>query len=336
MSNVILITGAAGWLGGLLAHALKEDPKTPNLQLILADIVEPKAPDGVKSITFKADLTDSGQVDALFTTSYGIPDTVYCLHGIMSRGSEDNFDLGLKVNVDSVRDLLEATRRHGQERDNPIKFILASSLAVYGRPLPDIVTPSTIATPQSAYGMGKLTSELFINEYSRRGFVDGRILRLPTIVVRPGVPVAATSSFISGIIREPLKGLPSLCPIGDSLASPALDLPLWLASPETTIANLVIAKHIPASSFMPHTRVVCLPGFTATVRDELRALESIAGRKALELVQFKDDEVNRRVVSSWPAKFDNAYALRLGFVVDEGGMEPIVRRFKESVDAGVV
>ncbi|KAG5652483.1 hypothetical protein H0H81_004839 [Sphagnurus paluster] len=334
MSNVVLITGAAGWLGGLLAHALVADPKTPNVQLILADIVEPKAPQGVKAVTIKADLTDKAQIEALFATPLGIPDTVYCLHGIMSRGSEDNFELGLKVNIDSVRALLETTRQKSP-KDNLIKFIFTSSLAVYGGPLPHVITPDTIATPEGAYGMGKLTSELLVNEYSRRGFVDGRIMRLPTIVVRPGVPSAATSAFISGIIREPLKGLESLCPIGDSLDSPELELPSWLASPETTIKNFVIAKHVPAEKFLKHTRVVCLPGFTATVRDELQALEKVAGKEAVALVKFKDDPINRRIVSSWPPRFDNTYPLSLGFVVDEGGMEPIVRQFQKDVAAGI-
>ncbi|KAG6853268.1 hypothetical protein C0991_005593 [Blastosporella zonata] len=274
-----------------------------DLRLILVDIVEPTAPTGVESVAIKADLTDEGQVDGLFTSRLGMPDTVYCLHGIMSRGAEDNFDLGLKARTFEL-------------------------LALYGGPLPDVITPSTIATPESAYGLGKLASELFINEYTRRGFIDGRILRLPTIVVRPGPPSPATSAFISGIIREPLQGHETTCPIGESLDSSALDLPLWLASPETTIANLAHAKHILADQFPSHSRVVCLPGFTTTVRDEISALEKVAGKEALALLKFKDDPVNRRVVSSWPARFDNMYALGLGFNVDEGGMEPIIRRFQ--------
>ncbi|EGN94702.1 hypothetical protein SERLA73DRAFT_187761 [Serpula lacrymans var. lacrymans S7.3] len=334
-NNVVLITGAAGWLGSLLARTILEDPKSPNLYLILADILKPEAPRGTRAITIKADLTDKTQVNTLFETDFGVPDTVYCLHGIMSRGSEDNFDLGLKVNVDAVRLVLDAARHQGASAGRLIRFIFASSLAVYGGPLPHVITPDTIASPEGAYGMGKLVSELLINEYTRRGFVDGRIMRLPTIVVRPGVPSAATSAFLSGIIREPLKGVETTCPIGNSLDSPELDLAAWLASPETTMKNFVIAKHIPSEKFRAHTRVVCLPGFTATVRDELWALEEVAGKEALRLVKFKDDPTNRRLVSSWPARFDNSYALSLGFVVDEGGMVPVVQRFKEKVQAGV-
>ncbi|KAJ7038573.1 hypothetical protein C8F04DRAFT_1324404 [Mycena alexandri] len=309
MSNTVLITGAAGFLGSLLAEAIAADPNTPAVRLILVDMVEPKSPKASKAVSLKADLTAKEAIDTLFRTEFG-------------------------VNFESVRLLLQAAREFGAQ--SPIKFIFTSSLAVYGGPLPETVTPDTIATPEGAYGMEKLASELFINEFSRRGFVDGRILRLPTICVRPGVPAAATSAFISGIIREPLKGIESLCPIGNSIDSPELDLPLWLASPETTIKNFVIAKRLYASKLLPHTRVVCLPGFTATVRDELKALETVGGKKALDLVKFKDDPVNRRLVSSWPPRFDNTYPLNLGFLVDEGGMEPLVRRFQKAIEAGNV
>ncbi|KAJ7912575.1 hypothetical protein B0H13DRAFT_2271569 [Mycena leptocephala] len=311
MSNTVLITGAAGWLGGLLAEALVADPKTPQIRLILADIFEPKSPESSKAVTIKADLTAKEAVDSLFKTEFGVLDTIYCLHGILSRGSEDNFDLGLKVNIDSVRLTLQAAREFGAQSPTPIKFIFASSLAVYGGPLPHTVTPDTIATPEGAYGMGKLTSELLVNEFTRRGFIDGRV------------------------IREPMKGIECLCPIGDSIDSPELELPLWVASRKTTIKNFVIAKHVPADKFLSHTRVVCLPGFTTTVRDKLKALEKVGGKKALDLVKFKDDPVNRRIVSSWPSRFDNTYPLSLGFIVDEGGMEPLVRQFQKDIEAGI-
>nr|ODN90019.1 nucleoside-diphosphate-sugar epimerase [Cryptococcus depauperatus CBS 7841] len=336
--NVVLITGAGGWLGGILASELLKDKNTPNVHLILADIVEPKTPkDAQHAITRKADLTSKAEIDALFNTEFGVPDTIYCFHGIMSRGSEDNFELGLKVNIDSIRMMLDAARHVRPASGQPVKFIFTSSLAVYGGPLPDVVNIHTIATPEGAYGMGKLSSELLVNEYSRRGFIDGRILRLPTIVVRPGPPSAATSAFISGIIREPLHGEEAICPVGNSFDSKELGLAAWVASPETTIRNFVIAKHIPAERFLPHTRVAYLPGFTVTVREELEALEKVAGKEILSLIKFKasDDPINRRIVGSWPARFDNEYPLSLGFTVDEGGMVPIVQRFKEMVEAGL-
>ncbi|THU96879.1 NAD-binding protein [Dendrothele bispora CBS 962.96] len=343
--NIVLVTGAAGFLGSLVAQAIQDDPQTPNVHLILADIVEPTAPSNTSGnvITLKVDLTEQSDIEKLFETKLGIPDTVYCMHGIMSRGSEDNFDLGLKVNIDSVRGLLQAARKYGQSAENSIKFIFTSSLAVYGGPLPDVVVPSTIATPEGAYGMAKLCCEFFINEYTRRGFVNGRILRLPTIAVRGGAPAAASSSFISGIIREPMKGLPTVCPIGNSLDSPELDLALWISSPRTVVRNLVIAKHIPDNKFVTHTRVVCAPGFTTTVREELEALRAVSGNvmlqsgkevDVLELIEFKDDPTNRRIVASWPARFDNSYAFDLGLVVDEGGMIGVVEEFKRELERG--
>ena len=138
-----------------------------------------------------------------------------------------------------------------------------------------------------------------------------------------------------GVIREPLKGVEAICPVGNSFDSPELELAAWVASPETTIKNFVIAMQVPADKFLKHTRVVCLPGFTTTVREEIEALEKVAGKDALKLIKFQDDPVNRRIVSSWPARFDNSYPLSLGFVVDEGGMVPIVQKFKQDVEAGL-
>lgn len=332
--EVILITGASGFLGGLLAKALADNASRDKLTLILVDVIKARLPEGAKGLAIVADLRDPWSVERLFNTVFGVPTTVYCLHGVMSRASEDDLDLALKVNIDSVRLLLERARHC--KSGKPITFIFSSSIAVYGGSLPDVITPSTLATPESTYGFSKLTSELLVNEFSRRGFVDGRVVRLPTIVVRPGKPSAATSSFLSGIIREPLKEIPSICPIGDGLDSSELDIPIWISSPEVAVKNLVHTRLIPAERFALPAHVVCLPGITVTIRDELQALEIVGGKKALELVKFKDDPVNRRIVSSWPSRFDNSYALNLGYFVDEGGIEGIVAEFKRKLDAGLV
>ncbi|KAF9005103.1 hypothetical protein BDQ17DRAFT_1325271 [Cyathus striatus] len=326
--NVVLVTGAAGFLGNLLSQALRTDFSSSDVHLILADIVEPRPLVGSKAITLKADLTKKTEVDALFCTEFGIPNTVYCLHGIMSRGSEENFDFGVKVNVDSVRSLLESTRQYGKE--SPIKFIFTSSLAVYGGPLPEIITPTTIATPESAYGMGKLLSEIMINEYSRRDLSMAGSSDFPLLSFDRALR-SHEQLRVTAIIREPLKGERTVCPIGNSIDSPELGLAVWVASPETTIKNFIKAKYIPAEKLFSHTRVICLPGFTTTIKEELEALEQVVGKEAVNLVEFQDDPVNRRVVSSWPAKFDNSYALSLGFIADEGGMVPVVQQFHKNV-----
>ncbi|KAJ9122869.1 hypothetical protein QFC24_003907 [Naganishia onofrii] len=336
--EVILITGAGGWLGGVLAQVIRKDPAYTDAQLILADIVEPKPPKGVAEddyVVIKADLSEKSGVESLFTTKLGPPSVIYCLHGIMSRGAEDNFDLGMKINIDSTRLVLEAARKYKAPNGQPAKFIFTSSIAVFGGPLPHEVMPETQASPEGSYGCGKLIAELLVNEYSRRGFVDGRVIRVPTIVVRPGLPSPATSAFLSGIIREPLHGVEAICPIGDSFDDPALDeLEAWVASPENVIENFVIASKVDTSKFKKHSRTVNLPGFTVSIKQELEALKDVCGQETLDLVKYKKDPVNARIVGSWPRAFNNDYSLSLGFVLHPGGFRQIVENFKADVEAG--
>ncbi len=152
--------------------------------------------------------------------------------------------------------------RVGRQREYPKTDTPSDTLLDFNFQ-PHEVVPETATAPEGSYGCGKLIAELLVNEYTRRGFVVGRIIRLPTIVVRPGVPSPATSAFVSGIIREPLHGQEAICPIGDSFDDPSLDeLEVWVASPENVIENFVHASHVPAEKFKAHTRVVNLPGFT--------------------------------------------------------------------------
>ncbi|KAF9446639.1 hypothetical protein P691DRAFT_673080, partial [Macrolepiota fuliginosa MF-IS2] len=204
---------------------------------------------------------------------------------------------------------------------------LSSFLAVYGSPLPEVVTPSTIAVLQGTYGTERLTFTFYINKFTHRGFVDGRICRLPAIVVRSGAPAAATSSFLSAIIHEPLNGQRAVCPIGNSMESAELDLEVWLASPVTTVQNLILARTIPADNLFSHTRVICLPGFTVTIKGMLQSLGKIAGSQTLEMIEFKDDETNRRIVLSCLARFDYSYAIGLGFKVNSEGMDHVIADF---------
>ncbi|ORY18931.1 NAD-dependent epimerase/dehydratase-like protein [Clohesyomyces aquaticus] len=312
----IVITGASGFVGQTLAKKLLET--SPNVRLILVDVQQPPNPEPKTSNVecVAADLTDSSASQSLIDSS---PDAVYILHGIMSSGSEANLELGLKVNFDSVRMLLDTIR----VKKPGTKVIFTSSCAVFGRAAVQNVATETdiVPMPESSYGTEKLMVEFLINDYSRRGLIDGRVVRLPTIFVRAGAPTAAASSFVSGIVREPVHGQESELPVDP-------DIGIWLASPRTLAHNLVHAMEIPAEKF-GHFRTVLLPGYTATSSEILQALEKIAGKKTRNLVKEKRDETIQRIVLSWPAKYDTSRARSLGFAEDVG-LEQTIKDFIES------
>lgn len=332
MSTTVLITGAAGFLGSLLADNLVRLQPQHTFQFILVDVHTPPAPksSGVKSVCLGADLTTASGVDSIFRTELGLPSVIYSLHGIMSKGAEDNWDWGFKVNFESTRSLLDKAR----ELVPGVKFIFASSVGVFGGKLPEVVTPDTYPRPESNYGTAKVMCEYLVTEYSRKGFIDGRAVRLPTITVRPGAPAAATTAFVSGIIREPLQGLPATCPIGKSSDDPVLETTqLWISSPSTVLENFVIAKDVPADKFPKYSRAVNLPGFTVSVKEQVEALRKVAGDEAVALIKFEKDEVCERLVGTFPARFDNEFACGIGFKVDTGGFEANVREFQEFLAA---
>lgn len=232
----ILITGAGGFIGQLIAAELLNDSQ---YIVTLAGKSKPPIPVNVtypqnaRSVT--ADLVDESCLPSIVTKELK---AVYILHGIMSSGSEANFELGMDVNVRATMKLLEALRITCPG----VRVIYASSMAVYGQPIPDVVHNAVIPTPQSSYGAEKLVCETLINDYTRRKFIVGFILRLPSIVVRPGKPTAAASSFLSGMIREPFNGLTCTVPIADrSFAS-------WICSPRTLVRNLLHTLNVPADA----------------------------------------------------------------------------------------
>ncbi|USE36200.1 D-erythronate dehydrogenase [Endozoicomonas sp. SCSIO W0465] len=270
--------------------------------LILADIIKPAIPakdDRIKSVC--CDLSNSLAIEKLITKETSV---VFHLAAIVSSHAEADFDLGVKINLDTTRNLLERCRQ-----TNPsIRFIFTSSLAVFGGELPDVITDTTLLAPQSSYGTQKAIGELLVNDYARKGFVDARTLRLPTIAIRPGKPNKAASSFVSGIIREPLNNEPSACPV-----SP--DLKLWLSSPDTIIQNLIHLSSLSKDAF-PYWRTINAPGISVTVEQMLICLAEAGGGEKKDLVTFTKDEAVNRIVSSWPSAIDNKRALSLGFSVD--------------------
>ncbi|KAK7181865.1 hypothetical protein DPSP01_009465 [Paraphaeosphaeria sporulosa] len=303
-SEHILITGAGGFIGQELSNALLLSD--PSIQLTLADVFEPPSPNASRTTSVKADLTTQAAVDSLLSSQQW--STCYLLHGIMSGGAEANLDLGLAVNVDSHRLTLDYLRK----QQPGVVVVFPSSLAVYGPPdSPDQqYDEKTIPIPQSSYGAEKLIVETLVNDYSRRGLIDGRVVRLPTVIMRPGAPSAAASSFASGIVREPLKGVQSTLPVSKDLA-------MWVCSPKTVVKNLVAMKDVPKEKFAKNRgRVVNLPGQTVTVRQILEALGEVGGEKALKLVEEKHDPKVEAIVASWPARFDISLAQGLGMKED--------------------
>ncbi|MFQ2229195.1 D-erythronate dehydrogenase [Aeromonas hydrophila] len=293
----IIITGGGGFLGQKLARALLHS-SLPFSELLLVDIQAPPALADSRVRCLQADLTAPGVAESLISERTTV---VYHLAAIVSSHAEQDFDLGWQVNLDTTRSLLEACRhtRPG------IRFVFTSSLAVYGGPLPELVNDGTALTPTSSYGTQKAMGELLVNDYSRKGYVDGLALRLPTICVRPGKPNRAASSFVSSIIREPLQGEITVCPV-----SP--DLRLWLSSPATVVANFLLAATLPKGD----NRSINLPGISVTVGEMLTALTQAGGQAARDRVQFAADPAIERIVASWPGRIDNQRASALGFMAD--------------------
>lgn len=303
----ILITGAAGFIGQILTKKLLNDPTHT---LTLTDIHEPpiphdvKHPENVQTIT--ADLLTSTGADSVISSTL---DAVYAFHGIMSSGAEADFDLGMRVNVDATRNLLESVRRTC--RPGVVRVIYASSQAVYGQPLPAVVDDSVTPTPQSSYGAEKVICETLVNEYTRRGFVNGFVLRFPTISVRPGKPTAAASSFLSGMIREPLAGKECVVPVEDR------GFKSWLCSPRTLVWNLLHTLTLERDALPAHIRQINVPGICVSVQDMMDALERVGGKDKLAFIKEKEDPALKAILLSWPTRFDNSQAYSLGFKPDD-------------------
>ncbi|URL02069.1 SDR family oxidoreductase [Avibacterium sp. 20-126] len=299
----IVITGGQGFLGQRLAKALLTQTRLPIEELVLIDLVKPIAPNNDSRVRcIEMDLRQPQGLEEIITTK---TTALFHLAAIVSSHAEQDPDLGYEINFLATRHLLEVCRRI-----NPnIRFIFSSSLAVFGGELPTVITDSTAVTPQSTYGSQKAMCELLINDYSRKGFVDGLVVRLPTICIRPGKPNKAASSFVSSIMREPLHSEESICPVSD-------DLGLWLSSPNTVVNNFIhclqLAK-LPERSW----HIVNLPGFSISVKEMLANLAEIKGQDILQYVKYQFDPQINDIVASWPAHIDNYKALALGFKADK-------------------
>jgi D-erythronate 2-dehydrogenase len=308
----VLVTGAAGFLGTRLARALLSGARgLPEVSSCVAADTARCAIDDPRVDHRVGTITDEAFVRSLVEDDV---DVVYHLAAALSGQSEAEFDVGMRVNLDGTRSLLEACR--GLKK--PPRFIFTSSVAVYGGPLPALVPEEAPVWPQSSYGTEKAVADLLVSDYSRKGFIDGIACRLPTVAIRPGTPNSAMSSFVSGIIREPLAGVDSVCPV-------PLDTRLWICSPDVLTDNLLHAARLDTSA-LEGRRALNLPGVSVTPAEMLTSLERLGGAAARARVRCEPDPHIMRIVLTWPGAFDVSRALRLGFGVDRD-VDSIVRRF---------
>jgi nucleoside-diphosphate-sugar epimerase len=311
----ILITGGGGFIGLRLAKALLARGElcgAPVSRLTLLDGAYPAGlPSDARLEAVSGDIADARTIERVAPADI---DAVFHLAAVVSGAAEADFDLGMRVNLEGARLLLARLRQCAK----PPRLVFASSVAAFGGPLPATLDDQTTPLPQTSYGTQKVLSEYLISDYSRKGYLDGRSLRLPTIVVRAGKPNAAASSFASGILREPLNGVTSECPV-------APDTGVWLLSPRRVVEAFIHACELPASAWGVQ-RALNLPGITATVAEMLEALKRVAGEKTAQRVAWKPDARIQAIVKTWPVRFRTDRALALGFRADPD-METVIRDY---------
>ena len=305
----VVVTGGAGFLGQMLIRALCERgrlTRSDGAQYAIEQIVAiDQAQTGRLFVDDRVGYVVGDIANAQFLSHVLARDTdsVFHLAAVVSGAAEADFDLGMSVNLDGTRAVLESCRA----QPGAPRVVFASSVAAFGGPV-SMVTDDTYPRPATSYGVQKLVAEFFVGDYSRKGFIDGRAVRLPTIVVRPGKPNAAASSFASGIIREPLAGVEAMCPVDASTE-------LWVSSPAAAITSLIHAHEL-APDVWGTQRVLNLPGITVTVAAMIDALRKVGGDAAAARVKMQRDEIIRRIVDTWPARFQTIRANALGFAQD--------------------
>ena len=315
----ILITGGGGFIGQKLARKLAEKGSLRGeaiTAMTLMDIAEPAAPEaGFPIATTAGDISDAASVKALFADQ-GPFDVIYHLAAVVSGAAEADFDLGMRVNLMGSIHLFEAARAQG---DNPV-VVYASSVAAHGGEEPEVIVDGVELNPQTSYGSQKVMGELLLNDMSRKGFLDGRGLRLPTVSIRPGKPNAAASSFMSSIFRDTMQGDASNCPVGR-------DFLIFHTAPRTIIENLVIAAELDGADF-GYNRCLNLPGRSDTVGEMIDAMTRVFGPEAEARITWDADPVIEKIVHGWRNRVTSEKALRLGFVQDRS-FEDTVRWFVE-------
>ncbi|MCL4766009.1 MAG: SDR family oxidoreductase [Hyphomicrobiaceae bacterium] len=310
----ILIVGGAGMIGRKLAERLAKDGSLggkPITGVVLHDVVEARACQDCP-FPISAEVGDLSQPGEAARLAAGRPDVIFHLAAIVSGEAELEFDKGYGINLDGTRLLLEAVRQAG----NRPRLVFTSSIAVFGAPFPDAIGDEFFTTPLTSYGTQKAICELLLADYTRKGFLDGIGIRLPTVCVRPGAPNKAASGFFSNIIREPLAGQEAVLPVSE-------DVRHWHASPRAATGFLIHAAAIDGEKVGPR-RNLTMPGQSVTVGEQIAGLRKVAGDKVAARIRREPDQTIMRIVAGWPRNFDASRAITLGFKADPS-FEAIVR-----------
>ncbi len=318
----LLITGGAGFVGARLARALLTQGVLAGRRIehvVLTDQVS--AP-----VDLIADPRVEARVSPLLAACEGLRDErfdgVFHLASAVSGECEADFELGLRSNLESTRALLDALRHRTETGGAPTRLVFSSSVAVFGPdpavPLPAMVADDTWPAPQTSYGTHKLICEHLVADYTRKGYIDGRAARLMTVTVRPGRPNGAASSFFSGIVREPLAGVESLCPVSPDVRHP-------VSSPQRTVQGLIAVFEASREAFVGRS-ALNLPALNVSVRQMLDALEAVAGPRVRALVRFKPDARIQGIVANWPRAASAHRAAALG-LLPEQRFEDIIRQY---------
>ena len=318
----LLITGGGGFLGDRLARTLLARGQLAGrdiTKLVLTDIAPPRA-------DLLADGRVEGRTGPLLTQTEQLRDEafdgIFHLASAVSGECEADFDLGLRSNIDSTRALLDAIRARVNAGGKAPRLVFSSSVAVFGPdpaiPLPTVVADDTPPAPQTSYGTQKLICEHLVADYTRKGYIDGRAARLMTVTVRPGKPNGAASSFFSGIIREPLAGVESVCPVDASVSHP-------ISSPTRTVEGLIAVFEASREAFNGRS-ALNLPALNVRVDDMLAALEQVAGKAVRALVRFERDERIAGIVANWPSGASSARAGKLG-LAPHADFAEIIRQY---------
>jgi nucleoside-diphosphate-sugar epimerase len=309
----VLVIGAAGMIGQKLVARLAREPKVGGRtieRMTLQDVIEPAAPRAAFRVATRAgDISVPGEAAALVAD---VPDLIFHLAAVVSGEAETDFEKGYSINLDGTRLLLEAIRARAYKP----KLVFTSSIAVFGAPFPPTIPDEFHLTPLTSYGTQKAIGELLLADYTRRGFLEGVGIRLPSIVVRPGKPNKAASGFFSNIIREPLAGLEAVLPVPDTVLHTH-------ASPRAAVGFLLHAAELAPEKIGPRVGIT-MPGVCCTVAEQIEALRRVAGDAVVARIRRAKDPLVSRIVAGWPSRFDARRANELGFRAEKD-FEEIIR-----------